>query len=161
MSTACCDTQKSILTKYTDQWHIKTYVKLDGIWNETDRRPTTLKKVDPFDESLETKPSDKNTSNIVEMIELVAKNEIIGIDICITDESCCHSFILSNDQITDSYIGEHDVETRSFNYDDLESLLENPTQEVWNKLFNCETYDVIDGDIYLEIYVPENCKQTI
>lgn len=165
MSDSCGETQRAILGDYSNDWILRTLRKIDGIWYkypEQKRNKFELlgnKYVDSFEENQEEDCSariklEECIVDVVDEIKALANNDIIGISIMI-GESCVHCFVLSDGSITDSYIGEHDTEKRTFDYDNLVELLNNPTQELWNKMFNCEQYELGENDISLEIYVSE------
>ena len=66
-------------------------------------------------------------------------------------DTCCHCFVLQGNSITDAYLGEHGKETRVFDYDEFVRFLDNPTQKLWNKMFNCEMFELGGRDLVLEL----------
>jgi hypothetical protein len=163
---ACGTTQRIIMGDYSNDWILRTLCKSDGVWYKYPDQKRNKYELsgnkyvnfsdDPSekDYSAEKTKLEADIATIVDEIELLANNNIIGVSINI-GESCVHCFVLSNKEITDSYVGEHEKETRTFDYDNLVELLNNPTQEMWNKMFNCEQFEMSDSDISLEIYIPE------
>lgn len=161
---ACGTTQRIIMGDYSNDWILRTLCKSGGVWykypdQKRNKYELSGNKYVDFSDGSSEKDTEKtkletDIATIVDEIELLANNNIIGISINI-GESCVHCFVLSNREITDSYIGEREKETRSFDYDNLVKLLNNPTQELWNEMFNCKQYELGDDDITLEIFVPE------
>lgn len=151
MSVSCGEVQREILANYSTQWNRKVYIKIDNVWNECPIEKIPASELADHYEFTESIPTDLTSDDIVSQLKKSAKNDIVGIIISDENETCCHCFVLNDDSITDAYLGDHDKETRSFDYSDFLSFMEDPTQELWNKMFNCEQFEWAGQDINLEI----------
>jgi hypothetical protein len=157
MSQYCGEVQREILSSYSKKWIKKSYVKNEKwfVGNEVLVEAKQLNDcISDIDESSD-EPSLMTDDELVESIKQLSKNDIIGIIISDEFNTCCHCFVLNDDKITDAYIGEHDKETRNFDYEDLLSFLANPTEKIWNKMFNCEQFEWGGSIIKLELLIPD------
>lgn len=144
---SCTGVQK-ILGDYSPHWNRKVYVKINDVWNECSVVKILASKLMETCEITDPTPSDLKSDNIVEQIKKSARNDIIGIIVSNKNETCFHSFVLNDNFITDAKSNGG-----IFDYEDLLSFLENPTQKLWDKMFDCEQF--WDGqDINLEILTP-------
>lgn len=139
-------TQRQILTGYSKDWIVRTFMRVRGEWSEF----PDLKRDAFSDTTTKNEPECpilRDEDSIVDEIIDLADNNIIGINlIC---KLATYEFVLSDADITDSK-GTKSV----FDYDSFTMFLKDPTSEMWNKLCD-HKLDFVGKINKMELLLPE------